>query len=109
MLSDAMICICGREAHRKGPDKLPCCDLCNAPCEACECPKIGRICRHCGKLEEDHCAYEPYTPAPGGCVCAPGEWENPDDIPKPCAEYAGPGRCETCEHDETCHRSNTPC
>lgn len=62
-------------------------------------------CKHCGKLEADHCVYEAQMPMPPGCVCDPGEW-NTDEVPEPCEEYQGDGirSCQRCEHDRACHR-----
>ena len=64
-------------------------------------------CKHCGKPEAEHHAFEALT-APEGCVCAIGTWHEP---PGPVCEafqlgpaaYCRPGYCWNCAHDKACH------
>lgn len=66
-------------------------------------------CKHCGRPEEEHHAFDPDYKRPEGCQCEPREWLYPNDIPPVCNEYVEPiskfdGYCKTCEHGEKCHK-----
>ena len=62
-------------------------------------------CKHCGKPESAHHAFEPL---PGNCQCDPFAWRSPDDIPAVCAEYTAAGDaeklCVHCDHMAACHK-----
>lgn len=68
---------------------------------------MKRICKLCGRPEEEHCRPE-WIEQPDGCVCDPLEWDyhNMDRLPPACEEHVGDpaGNCERCEHDKACHK-----
>jgi hypothetical protein len=65
-----------------------------------------KLCRICGKSEDDHHAFDPVE-LPPGCVCDPGTWgESWKKLPPVCDKYDGDGveNCKKCEHDKECHK-----
>ena len=67
---------------------------------------MNDTCKHCGKRESAHHAFEPVSGRPSGCVCySPAEKYNPI-----CDEYTGHNvwlYCTYCKHDEACHNEVT--
>ncbi len=70
-----------------------------------------KICKKCGKTEEEHCSgFEPLE-TPEGCVCEPQSWafwcngKYEYRFRPICHEFKpGPyGYCARCEHDKKCH------
>ena len=61
-------------------------------------------CKHCGLTEADHCTFEAYV-IPDGCKCDPEDWG--EIIPPICSSFTAdpdqPDRCQSCEHEKTCH------
>ena len=61
-------------------------------------------CSICGRPESEHHEFKAGK-KPNTCVCDPGTWLDPANIPAVCKKYKGDGEenCETCEHDKKCH------
>lgn len=63
------------------------------------------LCKHCGKPESEHHAFEAVE-RPVGCVCDPALWRTELPIPPVCGEYVSfddDDACRHCEHDRACH------
>lgn len=73
-------------------------------CQRCGQPTC-RECATCGEMECDHHSFVPVG-RPVNCVCAAGEWRDPENIPQACPEHQGDPEqnCLRCEHDLECHK-----
>ena len=59
------------------------------------------VCAICGESEDAHHEFQPKMPE--GCKCNPGEW---DEYVPVCDVFSGDGRrCDRCEHDKACHKT----
>lgn len=64
---------------------------------------MADLCKHCGKSESEHHAFE-VRAIPAGCVCADG-WPV-GDVPAICDSFESwttARWCINCEHDRACH------
>lgn len=69
--------------------------------------EYDEYCSECGQHRDTHHAFVA-TKRPEGCVCELMDWGDPKNIPPPCPEFLGivDGLCQTCEHEENCHKSS---
>ena len=66
------------------------------------------VCKHCGRPESAHHAFEPILGRPAGCVCY--GLTNKPIIHPICDEFTPHNvwlYCTYCKHDEACHNEVT--